>query len=53
MVHRVPLAGRWIHPLSGFLTEAGPVVAEQFGDWERSPLTETGPEIITVARRRR
>ncbi|MEU1514542.1 hypothetical protein ABZ490_20670 [Streptomyces sp. NPDC005811] len=37
--------------LAGFLTEAGLVVAEQYGDWDLSPLTETSPEIITVARR--
>jgi SAM-dependent methyltransferase len=36
--------------LSGFLAEAGLTVAEQYGDWERSPLTATSPEIITVAR---
>ena len=39
--------------LAAFLSEAGLVVAEQFGDWDRAPLTDTSPEIITVARRRR
>jgi ubiquinone/menaquinone biosynthesis C-methylase UbiE len=24
---------------------------EQYGDWDRSPLTEQSPEIITLARR--
>lgn len=38
--------------LSGFLADAGMVVAEQFGDWDGSPLTDASPEIITVARRR-
>lgn len=37
--------------LEGFLTEAGLTVAARYGDWDRSPLTPTAPEIITVARR--
>lgn len=37
--------------LSRFLTDAGHVIVEQFGYWDRSPLTETSPEIITIARR--
>lgn len=37
--------------LSGFFTEAGFEVEEQFGDCDRSPLTEVSPEIITMARR--
>jgi len=32
------------------LTEAGLVIEAQFGDWDRSPLTELSPEIITIAR---
>jgi SAM-dependent methyltransferase len=36
--------------LAAFLTEAGLVVDERFGDWDRSPLTTTSPEIITIAR---
>ncbi|WP_405165126.1 methyltransferase domain-containing protein [Nocardia sp. NBC_01499] len=36
--------------LAGFLSDAGLVVAEQFGDWDRSPLTASSPEIITVAK---
>ena len=35
--------------LGSFLSDAGLVVDEQFGDWDRGPLTETSPEIITVA----
>jgi SAM-dependent methyltransferase len=37
--------------LATFLHEAGFVVDEQFGDWDRSLLTETSEEIITIARR--
>jgi SAM-dependent methyltransferase len=37
--------------LSTFLAEAGLVVDEQFGDWGRSPLIDTSPEIITLAGR--
>lgn len=35
--------------LTGFLAEAGLRVEEQYGDWDRGPLTRTSPEIITVA----
>lgn len=38
--------------LSGFLSDAGLVIEEQFGDWQRQPLTNASPEIITVARKR-
>ena len=37
--------------LTTFLHKAGFVVDEQFGDWDRGPLTETSEEIITIARR--
>ncbi|MFG1809624.1 class I SAM-dependent methyltransferase [Streptomyces sp. NPDC049040] len=37
--------------LAGFLTGAGLLVDQQFGDWDGSPLTATSPEIITFARR--
>ncbi|HSO97238.1 MAG TPA: methyltransferase domain-containing protein [Acidimicrobiia bacterium] len=37
--------------LARFLTDAGLIVDEQFGDWDRSALTETSPEIITISRR--
>jgi SAM-dependent methyltransferase len=35
-----------------FLTEAGFVLEEQFGDFDRSPLSPASPEIVTVARAR-
>ncbi|MCU1428380.1 MAG: Methyltransferase type 12 [Actinomycetia bacterium] len=38
--------------LSSFLSEAALEIDEQFGDWDRYPLTDTSPEIITIARRR-
>lgn len=37
--------------LAGFLSGAGLVIEEQYGDWDRQPLTGTSPEIITIARR--
>lgn len=37
--------------LSSFLSGAGLAIAAQFGDWTRRPLTDTSPEIITIARR--
>ncbi len=44
---------RFLDPasLSCFLSEAGLAVEAQYGDWDRSRLTDTSPEIITVARR--
>ena len=44
---------RFLDPptLAAFLAAAGLIVAEQYGDWDRSPLTEVSPEIITLARR--
>ena len=38
--------------LSLFLTDAGLSIEEQYGDWDRQPLTESSPEIITIAGRR-
>ncbi len=38
-------------PLRGFLTRAGFEIEEQFGDWERGPITAESREIITIARR--
>jgi SAM-dependent methyltransferase len=38
--------------LASFLSEARFATEEQFGDWDGQPLTETSPEIITIARRR-
>jgi len=37
--------------LSSFLSGAGMAIEEQFGDWTRHPLSDTSPEIITIARR--
>lgn len=37
--------------LSSFLSAAGLAIEEQFGDWTGRSLTETSPEIITIARR--
>jgi ubiquinone/menaquinone biosynthesis C-methylase UbiE len=37
--------------LSSFLSDAGLKIEEQFGDWDRQPLTDTSPEIITFAKR--
>ena len=37
--------------LSAFLSGAGLTIEEQHGDWDRRPLTDASPEIITVARR--
>ncbi len=40
-----------VDDLSSFLSAAGLVIEEQFGDWNGQPLTGGSPEIITVARR--
>ncbi len=37
--------------LGGFLADAGLVIEDQFGNWDRQPLTSVSPEIITVAMR--
>jgi SAM-dependent methyltransferase len=37
-------------PLAGFLSAAGLTVGEQYGNWDRQPLTHASPEIITIAR---
>ncbi len=36
--------------LSVFLSEAGFAIEAQFGDWDRTPLISSSPEIITIAR---
>lgn len=36
--------------LAEFLTAAGFAIESQFGDWDRSPLTDASPEIITIVR---
>jgi SAM-dependent methyltransferase len=38
--------------VAAFLAEAGLAVEAQFGDWDRTPLTDASPEIITLARAR-
>jgi SAM-dependent methyltransferase len=35
-----------------FLNHAGLIIEEQYGYWDRSPLTDDSPEIIVIARRR-
>jgi SAM-dependent methyltransferase len=35
--------------LAEFLAVAGLAVAEQYGDWDRQPVTSASPEIITIA----
>ena len=37
--------------LAGLLSAAGFMVEEQYGDWDRQPLSTSSPEIITIARR--
>ncbi len=37
--------------LTEFLSAAGLTVEGQYGNWDRQPLTDTSPEIITIARR--
>jgi hypothetical protein len=37
--------------LFAFLSGAGRAIEEQFGDWTRQPLTDTGPEIGTIVRK--
>ena len=36
--------------LASFLAEAGFVIEAKFGDWDRSPVVASSPEIITIAR---
>ncbi len=38
--------------LASFLAGAGLSVERQFGDWDSTPVTDTSPEIISIARRR-
>jgi SAM-dependent methyltransferase len=38
-------------PLAAALSAAGLTVEEQYGDWDRQPLADASPEIITIARR--
>jgi ubiquinone/menaquinone biosynthesis C-methylase UbiE len=41
-----------VDSLASFLSDAGLAIEAQFGDWDRDPLTDSSPEIITLARRR-
>ena len=36
--------------LAEFLAAAGLIVVEQYGNWDRQPVTSASPEIITIAR---
>jgi hypothetical protein len=38
--------------LSSRLAEADLMIEAQFGDWDRQPLTDRSPEIVTIARPR-
>ncbi len=40
-----------VDSLSSFLSGAGLAIEDQLGDWDGQALTDTSPEIITVARR--
>lgn len=51
MVSRSTLRFLTVEKLAMFLSDAGLTIKEQFGDWDRSPLTDTSTEIITVAKR--
>ena len=37
--------------LSSFLSDAGFVIGERYGDWDKSPFVNASPEIITIAHR--
>jgi SAM-dependent methyltransferase len=50
-VDRTALRFLDVAPLNAFLTEAGFEVTEQYGDWQRGPLTSASREIVTIARR--
>ncbi|MFF0447493.1 class I SAM-dependent methyltransferase [Streptomyces sp. NPDC004609] len=41
-----------VDALSSRLSEAGLTAERQYGNWDRTPVTGTSPEIITIARRR-
>lgn len=38
-----------VNALNSFLTDAGFVIQDQYGGWDRTPFTDTSAEIITVA----
>ena len=35
--------------LTAFLSDAGFTIEDQFGNWDRQPLTDASPEILTIA----
>ncbi|WP_072481738.1 class I SAM-dependent methyltransferase [Amycolatopsis australiensis] len=37
--------------LAAFVAEAGLVIEQQYGYWDRTPVTDASPEIITIVRR--
>ena len=37
--------------VAGFLHDAGFMIEQQYGDWDRGPVTGASEEIITIARR--
>ncbi len=51
LVSRSTLRFLDVDSLSTFLSGVGLTIEEQFGDWDRRPLTDTSPEIITITRR--
>ena len=40
-----------VEMLAAYLNDVGLTIEQQFGDWDRSQLTDASPEIITIARR--
>ena len=40
-----------VKAVASSLSEAGLAIEDQFGDWDRQPLTGSSREIITIARR--
>lgn len=41
-----------LEPLNRFLDKADLTIEQQYGFWDRSPVTDSSPEIITIASRR-
>jgi len=50
-VSRSTLRFLGVPTLTRFLADAGFEIDNQYGDWDRSPVTPASPEIITIARR--
>lgn len=49
-VDRANLRFSDVPTLAKFLTEAGFQVDQQYGDWQRGPVTPTSQELVTIAR---